>query len=170
LKTRYFFRVSAGAGWALIGDAGHHKDFFAGLGITDALRDARDLARAITASGGVDDVALRPWWRERDVRRIETFRWAGELGRPQRVDALKRLVATRLAHEPELAGRLGEVIDGRLSPYGLIPTDRVVRWVIAAMLRGDVRPLAPLLGVARRRAGAARELRRRERALRLAGA
>lgn len=167
LKTRYFFRTSAGAGWALIGDAGHHKDFFAGLGISDALRDAHGLANAITNNNGSpDEMSLRLWWLQRDVQRIETFRWAAELGQPQPVDALKRLVATRLAHAPELADRIGQVIDGRLSPYDFIPTDRAVRWAAASALHGDPRPLPPLLGVARRRARAARERRRSERAVR----
>jgi menaquinone-9 beta-reductase len=166
LKTRYFFRTSAGAGWVLIGDAGHHKDFFVGLGISDALRDAHELARAITDNGGPDERALRLWWLERDVQRIELFRWAAELGRPQPVDALKRLTATRLAREPELADRLGQVIDGRLSPYDLVPPVSAVPWVVAAMLRGEPRPLPPLLGVARRRTRAARERRHSERALR----
>jgi len=31
-KTRYFFRAAAGPGWALAGDAGHHKEFVIGLG------------------------------------------------------------------------------------------------------------------------------------------
>src|SRR5207245_1671215 len=50
VRNRYFFRASSGPGWALLGDAGHHKDFVIGLGISDALRDARALAGAI-ASG-----------------------------------------------------------------------------------------------------------------------
>jgi 2-polyprenyl-6-methoxyphenol hydroxylase-like FAD-dependent oxidoreductase len=166
LKVRYFFRVSTGPGWALIGDAGHHKDFFAGLGISDALGDAHEFARAITDNGGPDEEALRSWWLQRDVQRVEMFRWAAELGGPGPVDALRRLTATRLAREPELADRFGQIIDGRLSPYELIPTERAVRWVAASMLRGDPRPLPPLLGVARRRAQAARERRRSTRAVR----
>jgi flavin-dependent dehydrogenase len=167
LKARYFFRTSAGAGWALIGDAGHHKDFFVGLGITDALRDAHELARTILNSDAwADESELREWWLQRDVQRIEMFRWAGDLGRPQPVDALQRLVATRLANDPKLTTRLGRVIDGQLSPYDLIPTGSAMRWVAASMLRGDPRPLPPLLGVGRERARAARERRRSERVLR----
>lgn len=37
-------RRSAGPGWALVGDAGYHKDPFTGLGITDALKYAELLA------------------------------------------------------------------------------------------------------------------------------
>jgi flavin-dependent dehydrogenase len=44
VKGRFFFRQSAGPGWALVGDAGLFKDPAPGLGITDAFRDARALA------------------------------------------------------------------------------------------------------------------------------
>ena len=42
-----FFRKPYGAGWALVGDAGHHKDPYMALGITDALRDAELVATAV---------------------------------------------------------------------------------------------------------------------------
>jgi 2-polyprenyl-6-methoxyphenol hydroxylase-like FAD-dependent oxidoreductase len=42
-----FFRKPFGPGWALVGDAGHHKDPYLALGIADALRDAELLADAV---------------------------------------------------------------------------------------------------------------------------
>ena len=45
--ARGFFRQSWGAGWALVGDAGYFRDPITAHGITDALRDAEVLARAI---------------------------------------------------------------------------------------------------------------------------
>ena len=44
-----FFRRSSGPGWALVGDAGYHKDPGTAQGITDAFRDAEGLATAIDA-------------------------------------------------------------------------------------------------------------------------
>ena len=44
-----FFRKPYGPGWALVGDAGVHKDPITAQGITDAFRDAELLARAIDA-------------------------------------------------------------------------------------------------------------------------
>ena len=41
------FRAPAGPGWALAGDAGHHKDPILALGIGDAFRDADLLAEAV---------------------------------------------------------------------------------------------------------------------------
>jgi flavin-dependent dehydrogenase len=43
-------RRAAGPGWALVGDAGYYKDPITAHGLTDALRDAELLARAITAA------------------------------------------------------------------------------------------------------------------------
>jgi 2-polyprenyl-6-methoxyphenol hydroxylase-like FAD-dependent oxidoreductase len=45
----FFFRKPYGPGWALVGDAGYHKDPITAQGITDAFRDAELLAEAIDA-------------------------------------------------------------------------------------------------------------------------
>jgi flavin-dependent dehydrogenase len=44
-----FFRRPYGAGWALVGDAGYHKDPAQVFGITDAFRDAELLVEALDA-------------------------------------------------------------------------------------------------------------------------
>lgn len=44
---RNFFRKPYGPGWALVGDAGYHKDPICAQGISDAFRDAQGLADAI---------------------------------------------------------------------------------------------------------------------------
>jgi len=165
LRTRYFFRRAVGPGWALIGDAGHHKEFVVGLGISDALRDAHALADALIARG---PLALERWWRQRDAERVEMFHWSRDLGRAQTVNALQRLTVDGLATSPALRGRFGEIIDGRRAPYDLVPATQAARWAGAAAIRGDLGALAPLLDTARHRAGARGELRRRRRAARRA--
>jgi flavin-dependent dehydrogenase len=48
-----FFRTPYGPGWALVGDAGYHKDFITGQGMQDAFRDAELCAEALAdALGG----------------------------------------------------------------------------------------------------------------------
>jgi len=42
-----YFRKPYGPGWALVGDAGYHRDFITGLGINDAFRDAELVAKAV---------------------------------------------------------------------------------------------------------------------------
>ena len=49
-----FFRKPFGPGWALVGDAGYHKNPITAMGINDAFRDAELVARAID-----DDIAGR---------------------------------------------------------------------------------------------------------------
>jgi 2-polyprenyl-6-methoxyphenol hydroxylase-like FAD-dependent oxidoreductase len=44
-----YMRQSYGAGWALVGDAGYFKDPISAHGLTDAMRDAELLARAVLA-------------------------------------------------------------------------------------------------------------------------
>ena len=42
-----YMRESYGPGWALVGDAGYFKDPISAHGLTDAMRDAELLARAV---------------------------------------------------------------------------------------------------------------------------
>jgi len=65
-----FYRKPWGPGWALAGDAGHHKDPLMGQGMTDAFRDAGSLAAAIDhgLSGRVSmDEALATFQTNRDT-------------------------------------------------------------------------------------------------------
>ena len=45
----FYYRKAHGPGWALVGDAGYHKDPITAQGITDAFRDAELLADALDA-------------------------------------------------------------------------------------------------------------------------
>ena len=82
--VRGFFRRAAGPGWALVGDAAYFKDPLTAHGITDALRDAELLARAVVAGG---DDALAAYQATRDdvardlfdiTDRIASFAWTLE--------------------------------------------------------------------------------------------
>ena len=79
--TAGFLRRSAGPGWALVGDAGYFRDPITAHGITDALRDAELLTRAVLDGG---DGALARYQGARDelVRglldvtgQIASFEW-----------------------------------------------------------------------------------------------
>ena len=54
-----YLRRPAGPGWALVGDAGYFKDPITAHGITDALRDAELLARAVLAGTDAALAGLR---------------------------------------------------------------------------------------------------------------
>jgi len=63
-----FFRASAGPGWALAGDAGHHKDPLTARGIADAFRDAELITAAVTSGWDGDlDEALAAYPARRDA-------------------------------------------------------------------------------------------------------
>jgi 2-polyprenyl-6-methoxyphenol hydroxylase-like FAD-dependent oxidoreductase len=66
-----YLRQCHGPGWALVGDAGYFKDPLTAHGITDALRDADLLSRAIVAGG---TRALAAYQRERDVLSLPFLR------------------------------------------------------------------------------------------------
>jgi flavin-dependent dehydrogenase len=63
-----FFRVPAGAGWALVGDAGYHLDPITAQGMLDAFRDAELLAGAVDRglTGHLDE-ELRGYQQARDI-------------------------------------------------------------------------------------------------------
>ena len=69
-------RRATGPGWALVGDAGYHRDAVTGYGITDAFRDAELLAVAIDSALRDDTdggAALIRYERQRDEALRETF-------------------------------------------------------------------------------------------------
>ncbi len=62
-----FFRISSGPGWALAGDAGHHKDPVIARGIADAFRDADLVASAVVDGWHGDlEAALAEYGHQRD--------------------------------------------------------------------------------------------------------
>ena len=65
----------AGPGWALVGDAGSWKDPIAAHGLTDALRDAELLARALIAAdrGADEDMALAAYHETRNRLSLPLF-------------------------------------------------------------------------------------------------
>jgi len=78
------FRQSFGPGWALVGDAGYHKDPILALGISDAFRQAEWLSDAVDAglSGRVPMLdALADYQAERDRQLRPSFDLTCDLAR-----------------------------------------------------------------------------------------
>jgi flavin-dependent dehydrogenase len=76
-------RRAAGPGWALVGDAGYHRDPITGHGITDAFRDAELLAEAADAmlhEPDEEQVPMAGYERRRDDAIAETFALTRALG------------------------------------------------------------------------------------------
>jgi flavin-dependent dehydrogenase len=75
-------RHPVGPGWALVGDAGYHRDPITGHGISDAFRDAELLATALDhiLAGDDDEVgALARYHTERDHQLRDIFEITCEL-------------------------------------------------------------------------------------------
>jgi 2-polyprenyl-6-methoxyphenol hydroxylase-like FAD-dependent oxidoreductase len=70
-----YLRRPWGPGWALVGDAGYWKDPISAHGLSDALRDAELLARAVitAADDGPEAAAFAEYHRTRDRLSIRMF-------------------------------------------------------------------------------------------------
>lgn len=157
LKERYYFRRAAGPGWALVGDAGHHKDFVVGDGITEALLEARSLAEAVAE--GTDQARTR-WWRARDLEALPRFEWGRQEGAAGRPAALESLVLERVARDPVLKQRMAGLPEHSHTPFDVLPMPVVLRCVAGGLARGKLGVLPELLGQVR---SAVRYQRRRKR-------
>jgi flavin-dependent dehydrogenase len=72
-----FLRKPFGPGWALVGDAGCHKDPFQAHGVCDALRDAELLAEAADEGFSGDrplEAALADYQQRRDQDTLPAYR------------------------------------------------------------------------------------------------
>jgi flavin-dependent dehydrogenase len=101
-----FLRRAVGPGWALVGDAGSFKDPITAHGLTDALRDAELLARAVVASDGDPDAAtLGEYEQTRDELSLPLIRIADQVATYDWTMAELRelLLAMSAAMRPEVA-------------------------------------------------------------------
>ncbi|MFD7168245.1 NAD(P)/FAD-dependent oxidoreductase [Streptomyces violascens] len=111
---RNFFRQAAGPGWALIGDAGHHKDSITARGITDgffqsqlladcigdSLQDPDRLTAALESFSVQRTEALMPYYRST----LKT----GRLSAPGHQLDMLRAIST----SPELSSRYFSTMSG----------------------------------------------------------
>jgi flavin-dependent dehydrogenase len=97
-------RRATGPGWALVGDAGYHRDPITGHGITDAFRDAQLLAHAIDEHLRGDAADLSPYETARDAALRETFDLACAMSRYPGLDefaALQKRLSRALEAEAD---------------------------------------------------------------------
>ena len=128
-----------------MGDAGHHKDFLLGDGMSEALLQAKALGAAILEGGAR---AMTRCWRERDARAVELFRFGQDLAVP--ATPMERLFFQRLGGVPDASERFGEIFDRKRSPFELVPVPTIVRWTLAAALHGRLNVLPGFLQQGRR--------------------
>ena len=93
-----FFCKPYGPGWALVGDAGYHKDPITAQGISDAFRDAEALAQAIDGAFDGREEAMAAYHRGRDAASMPMFELTCDFARlappppelQQLLDAVRR--------------------------------------------------------------------------------
>lgn len=112
LRTPNFLRRAYGPGWALVGDAGYHRDAVTGHGLSDAYRDAELLATGLhlALGGDVDpDAALAGYQCRRDRALRSVFELTVALAEyppvAEFVVLQKRLARALDAEATELAAR-----------------------------------------------------------------
>jgi flavin-dependent dehydrogenase len=133
LPQRYFFRRPVGAGWLLIGDAGVHKEFVTGDGMTEAMLQARSASEALAVG---TERALQRWWHERDLRALPMYffgKLQGAAGTPPKLDGM---VMRRAATEAALHQRFVQMLCHECSPFEVVPRTRLFSWLCRELLRG----------------------------------
>jgi menaquinone-9 beta-reductase len=162
LKTRFFYRRPVGPGFALVGDAGHYKDFVTGQGITDALLDAKRLAQTVTEG---TELAFQRFWRERDVATLPLHFDALQQGRVGFNNPFNRYIFEQLAKRPDLTARAALVADRKITPSEMLSMKTLLPWMAGALVRGRFDVLRGFMGAGREQSEHARELAHRKRLL-----
>jgi 2-polyprenyl-6-methoxyphenol hydroxylase-like FAD-dependent oxidoreductase len=128
-----FFRKPYGPGWALVGDAGYHKDPVTAQGITDAFRDAEAMAQALDevfAGRRPYDDALGDYERYRNEAVMPMYELTcqfDQLDPPQ--DVLALMAALR-GNEPQRERFLG-MFTGSVPVQDFLAPENVARIMAA---------------------------------------
>jgi len=130
--TPNFLRRPYGPGWALVGDAGFHKDPITAQGMTDAFRDAELLATAIDdglSEGWLMDDALAGYEQRRNEAALPMYQFTCDMARlaPPSTE-MGRLLAA-LVNNREETNRFFGMLAGTVSIdefFGPENVDRIV--------------------------------------------
>jgi len=121
---RGHYRQAAGAGWALLGDAGHFKHPVTAQGIGDAVQQAWYLASALT--DGEDLSGYRQW---RDSRAEEHYEWSYRLAGFGTSSAAAQYAG--LATDPVAGQGFLDTFTKLRRPSEVFTPDRMARWSAA---------------------------------------
>lgn len=138
VMTRWhgYFRDACGPGWALVGDAGHFKDFTPAQGIADAFRQAERLAGVLpadVADHATVDAALRAWWRWRDRDAHPMYWFATDMGAPGPSTPLVTEVLRDVAADRDATLALLRVLNHEIRPDRLLTRRRLARAAARAL-------------------------------------
>jgi flavin-dependent dehydrogenase len=155
LDAHYFYRRPVGPGFALVGDAGHFKDYVTGMGMADAFLDAERLATAVL--DGREEAFLH-YWRDRDVATLPLHFDANNQGRVGFNDPFMRWVIDHVSRRADIQKRLAKVFARELRPDQLIPMATMLPWMGEALLRGRLDVLKGFFATGKQGASEQKEL------------
>jgi flavin-dependent dehydrogenase len=134
-----FLRRPYGPGWALVGDAGCHKDPYLALGICDALRDAELLVDAIdqglTGRRPLDK-AMAHYERRRNEFTLAEYRMNLDLARFAPLPADQQRLHAALHGNQEATNRFFMAREGMIPPETFFNPDNLQRIMASAHAEG----------------------------------
>jgi flavin-dependent dehydrogenase len=110
-----FFRKPFGPGWALVGDAGYHKDSITAQGISDAFRDAELVAEAVDdglAGRRPIEQALAAYEQRRNQAALPLYEFTCQLAALEPPPAEMQQLFAALRHNQEQTNRFFGVMAG----------------------------------------------------------
>lgn len=126
----FWYRKPFGPGWALVGDAGYHKDPITAQGISDAFRDAELLADALdagfTGSSPLDD-ALSRYEQARNAETRGLYELTYELASLAPPPPEQQALFGALRENRTEAGRFFGVIAGTVPPDEFFAPENIGR-------------------------------------------
>jgi flavin-dependent dehydrogenase len=135
-----FFREATGPGWALVGDAGYHKDPVGAYGISDALAHAELLAARLDEALRGDrpmEAALAEYAEERDREAMARYQFNLEAAKFDPLPELLNILRAVRDDQTEIDRFLG-LIAGVLTPQEFF-TEELIDRVVGA---GEPEPTA----------------------------
>ncbi|HXF64695.1 MAG TPA: NAD(P)/FAD-dependent oxidoreductase [Caldilineaceae bacterium] len=126
----FFFRKPYGPGWALVGDAGYHKDPITAEGITDAFRDAELLAEAIDAGfSGRRPLAeaLADYEQRRNEAALPLYEFTYQLAALEPPSSEMQRLLAALRHNQEQTDRFFGTIAGTVPVPAFFSPENIAR-------------------------------------------
>jgi 2-polyprenyl-6-methoxyphenol hydroxylase-like FAD-dependent oxidoreductase len=127
------YRTSYGEGWALVGDAGYHKDPCTAQGITDAFRDAAALTDAVdsalSGSRSLED-ALAAFQQARDAATMPMFEFTCQLAALAPPTPEEQQLFAALRDNPAQTDRFFGVIAGTVPVPDFFSPDNLERLLL----------------------------------------
>ena len=125
-----FLRTPYGPGWALVGDAGCHKDPYSALGICDAFRDATLAVGAIDqqlSGTGRHDQAMADYERRRNESTMADYRMNLDLAQFKPASAELRQLCEAVQGNQEATNQFLMAREGMIAPEAFFNPDNLRR-------------------------------------------